>query len=288
MTQLPVIPPDVPTGDNTVLGWHDRCARLYEYSALRGLVAPGTSAALQFGSLIHAGLEAWYRTRDPNKALAAIRDFEDFEEIPDEFRTRGRALVTIAEYIDWWGENELWWGKDVLFTETPFTIRDATGFRYGGRIDLIVMYHGKPWVVDHKTTSRGGSSWWNQFEISPQMAGYVWAGAQLHGEPIAGVIINRLLIHKNKKPASEQFQRKAFYFEEYKLEEWKQAKIEQYHLIKQQQDAGHFPMRTRACVEKYGTCQFHQICTTKPELRERLIESHYVVKPWDWMKGERV
>lgn len=286
--KLPVIPAEVATADNTTLSWHDRCPRLYEYSAIRGLRSRGSaSAALQFGSILHEGLEAWYRTHDLEQALIAIRDYERFEEIPGEYRTRGRALVTIAEYIEWWGDNSLWWGDNVIFTETPFTLEDDDGFRYGGKIDLIVEYHGKPWLVDHKSTSRGGSSWWSQFKIAPQLMGYVWAGSLLHGEPLAGVIINRLLIHKNKKPPHEQFDRKAFYISPSQVEEWRRGKIEQYHIIKQQKENGFFPMRSRNCMEKYGLCQFHEVCTTKNvEARERILESQFEVDPWDWMTLE--
>lgn len=285
--QLPVIPSNVPTADNTVLSWHDRCPQLYEYAALRGLTSPGTSAALQFGSILHAGLEAWYRTHDARAALEAVRDYQDFEEIPGEYRTRGRALSTIAEHIEWWGENTDWWGDEVLFTESPFTLEDSDGFRYGGRIDLIVMYHGKPWIVDHKSTSRGGNSYWTQFELNPQLAGYVWAGSLLHGEPIAGVIVNRMVVHANKKPASEMFERRAFLYSQQKIDDWRRSKIAQYHEMQKHLESGYYPRRTRNCVEKFGTCQFHDICTTdKLEDREMLIERNYIVKPWDWMEVE--
>lgn len=288
--QLPVIPPHVSTADNTVLSWHERCPKLYEYAALRGLrrksaeTGAGESPPLQFGSILHAGLETWYRTHNANMALATVRDYKNFHEYPEEYRTRGRALVTIAEYIDWWGQNTLWWGDEVIFTETPFILEDSMGFRYGGRIDLIVDYHGKPWVVDHKSTSRGGNDWWNQFKISPQMIGYVWAASLLHGEPVAGVIINRLVVNKTKKPAHEQFERRAFYIYPEQVEEWRRAKIEQYHDIGRQLTNGYFPMRTRNCVEKFGTCEYHAICTTRHEEdREKQLTALYEEAPWDWM-----
>lgn len=282
-----MIPEHVPTGDNTSLSWHDRCPRLYHYTVRRGLRSKGTKSALQFGSLLHEGLEAWYRTRSLEAALQAVKDYQDFEEFPGEYRTRGRAMVTISEYIEWWGMNTSWWGEDVLFTETPFTLEGPDGFRYGGKIDLIVLYHGRPWIVDHKSTSRGGAGWWTEYKNSPQMAGYVWAGSLLHGEPIAGVIINRLLIHKNKKQPSEQFARQAFLYPPEKVEEWKASKIQQYQEIGVHIDQDYFPPRMRNCVEKYGPCQFFDVCTTaKEEDREKLLARNFVNDPWDWMEAE--
>ena len=116
------------------------------------------------------------------------------------------------------------------------------------------------------------------------MMGYVWAAGLLHGEPIAGVIINRLLLHKNKKSPAEQFERRAFNLYPEQIEEWRKGRILDYHDIARHQAADFWPMRTRNCSEKFGLCQFHKICTTNSVIdREKQLEAEFIEEPWDWM-----
>lgn len=257
-----------------------RCPRLYYYRHILGLVSAGVSPALQFGSLLHAALEVWYTTRDPVATLTAVDEYEDFTEPDDDHRTRGRARVTIAEYIELFHEESL----QMLLTETPFDLEDSDGFRYGGVMDGLVMWHGKLWALDHKSTARGGETFWDQFFMSPQMTGYTWAASSLHGKKVMGALVNQILIHRNKKPAHEQFNRRSFMYSEGQIAEWKDQVCHNYRLIHQCQQADHFPTQWHGCVNKYGKCAFYNVCRSPEKSRPALLEKDFVHNPWHWDK----
>lgn len=237
---------------------------------------------------MHAGLAKWYETRDPKAALDAIANYHDWRDPEDDdFRTQGRALTTMAEYIAYYGNEENWFGNDVLLTETPFELRDEQGFRYGGRIDLIVKWHGEPWVLDHKTTSRyGGEQYYDQYRNSPQMTGYAWGGSALHGQPVKGVIVNVIVIHKIPKPAEQMFHRRPLLYDPRKVDEWRSMRVEAYNEIAEATARDYYRPRWDNCVNKYGKCQFFDICTLPAESRERALEQDFIQEEWNWMMEE--
>jgi len=300
---LPVVSASLSTHDNTMFSWWNDCHWKYYLKAYLGLRKIKKAPALSWGGLMHDGLADWYKSRDPEKALLVINNHPDWQEKEDEietddsivfdqkpdFRTKARALTKMAEYMQHWGVEENW---EILLTETPFELSEPDGFKYGGKIDLIVRWNGKPWVVDHKTTTRFGTSltqrnnFYRQFENSPQMAGYTWAGTQLHGEPIAGVIINTICIHKIAKPAEIQMDRRAILFSEEKIAEWKAMRIEEYREIEEAISRDVFRPRWDSCVGKYGPCSFQHVCKLPAASRQRTIDLDFEVNPWNWMEEE--
>ena len=282
--KLPVIPPEVPTHDNTMMSDWARCPFLYNVRHVLGLRRPGTSAALQYGSALHAGLAVWYEEWDPVKAAEAIINYTPWEVIPDDFRTKERAVAKFADYVQHYGEEESWFGgrAGTILTETAFDIEDDDGFRWGGRIDYLPLYHGKPWVLDHKTTARFSSGYFDQFYHSPQMSGYVWAGGKLHGQTVAGVIINCIVTHKVPKTAEQQLHRRPILYDEWKLSEWKEAMIQNYHAIAEARASNNFPRNRYNCINKYGHCPLFDICKIPERNREDMMERELIHDPWKW------
>lgn len=302
MLKAPVIPADIRTHDNTMFQWWNDCPRKYYFCSQLGLRKKTKAPALSWGGLMHDGLAEWYKTRDPDKTLEVIDKHPDWQDEPDaldeegvfldeapDFRTKARALQKMTEYMLFWKDDPGW---EILLTETPFELTEPDGFRYGGKIDLIVEWNGKPWVVDHKTTTRFGSTqaqrnrFYQQFEQSPQMGGYTWAGSLLHGKPLAGVIINVICIHKNPKPPEIQMNRRAIVFDEAKVAEWKQMRIEEYREISQALEEDNFRPRWDNCVGKYGPCPFYNVCSLPEASRKRVLDLDFEVHPWNWMEEE--
>ena len=275
---LPVIP-DIDTHDNTKLSAFKKCRRFYYFRHVRHLVSKhGSSAALEFGKLLHRGLEIWYKTRDPRAALEAIEAFP-FNEPVDDYRTRGRALLVIARFIENYGiEKDL----DILFTETSFNLEDEEGFRYGGRCDLGYKDNSGVWVEDFKSTSMDRHGYFQEWEVSAQMGGYAWGGSQLHGAPIKGIVLHRLLVRKN----DEAFLRRPILYPEWKMVEWREQTIITYHQIAEAFEKESFPPNWDACSGKYGFCPFHKVCKAAPGVRGKLLNSEFKEEPWDWQEDD--
>lgn len=282
--QLPVIPASVPTHDNTMFSWLDRCGRLYETMAINGQRPSVRAVALDFGSFIHEGLAEWYRTIDPLLVSKKL-DSLPYEDPIDDHRTRGRAINTLAEYINHYGADTERFGR-ILLTETATEVEDANGFRYGGKLDLVVLHHNEPWVVDHKTTSVGGDVWWDEWRLSPQMIGYVWLASQLVGAQIRGVIVNRIIVGKNVRSPSETFNWRPFLIRPELIEEWYASRIKSYKRVAQLKTDGYYPPNFAGCVGRYGKCPQFNVCVLPQESRDRALSQDFHLEPWDWRKTD--
>jgi len=125
----------------------NKCPRLYQLKHIEGWRSKGTSPALSFGELCHLGLAVWYETKDRDAAIQAMFDM-DYPSVEGDYRTKERAILTIVEYIAHYETDEHW---HIHQTETPFEVRDSQGFRWSGKMDLLVEWNDRLWVVDHKT-----------------------------------------------------------------------------------------------------------------------------------------
>lgn len=284
---LPVLQPpsDIEIHDNTMLDWHARCPFLYWIRAVRGLSPRIVAQPLSFGSLLHDGLAEYYIALNEGddwmtageRAIRVIQAME-YDDPVDGHRTKQRAALVMVEYIEEYKEDSDF--REILFTETPFRITDDNGFGYGGRIDLIVKaYGGQIWEVDHKTSSWFGSTYFEQFKSAPQFCGYTWAGTQLHGKPLAGVIVNNITIRKTGKT---EFHREPLRYPEWMVEEWYEDTIRRLHNIKRDIDDEYFERRRYNCRNKYGKCDAWSVCHGLPENTEKLLASYFVDHKWNW------
>jgi hypothetical protein len=129
---------------------------------------------------------------------------------------------------------------------------------------------GALWIIDHKTASKTGSSWWSQYYVDKQVTSLIWAVPE-----VKGVIINAV-----KPTKTEPFERQGFSrlpwqlkdFErqlKYEIEQMKDAEaavkvVKESASATKEEDLGEvlaefFPQRTQHC-HKYGTCVFLPNC----------------------------
>lgn len=284
------------THDNTMATAFERCPRLYHITYNLNLVHRLRSAALDFGSLVHLGLSIWYShfnkpgaTRD-SALLAAIEAMSkaDYQDVGEDFRTRERAILTMAEYADYYGwlERTQGWNLKVILTETAFDTVDEQGLPWGGKMDLVVEWRGDLYILDHKTTSRKGDDYFQQFVPDTQTGGYVKYGSLLAGRPIVGVIINNITVHKNKKPPKDQFDRRPFSYPDFYIREWEEQIKDHYRQVAYCEEHNVWRPRWQSCTNKYGKCPAFYICRTAPENRGDELSKNFVERTWDWRSVE--
>src|ERR1035437_2374952 len=227
---LPLLDGDTLLIDNSSLEHFTTCPRSAEYSICRRRKPAGERSPLRFGGIIHKVVEARYRAGEPMyaqspaveavmKAIATV-EFAAWTPPEDDYRNFGTALAFIREF----GLAYPFESFDVVkfpdgrpFIEVPFALplgdlEGADGktihLIWTGRIDLAYTINGSLYVMDHKTTSIMGPSYFTQFEIAHQLYGYAWAAEQLFGTPVTGVVINALGIRKPSKTGKPfEFQR---------------------------------------------------------------------------------
>lgn len=185
-----------------------------------------TNKNLEFGTAIHAGLEAYY---DPQtwalphdvitrnaiaKFIATNKQQRDLapsllEEDYDERQELGIGMLKF--YCSWAKDVDSFYPVAVEHDfEVPIPVPDAVvvppdfdcdadgnlmyqGFPvvYQGTIDLVVVdFQGRTWIVDHKTRKSFGDTTWT--DIDSQASSYAWALQVMQDIRVEGVIFNEL------------------------------------------------------------------------------------------------
>lgn len=299
--------------DNTTLETFTTCPRAAQYYFCLKRQTTRERSALKFGQIIHSALEARYLAASPMHAqspavegvmLATVeRAFADWSPPEDDFRNHSFAVELINRY----GVTYPFESFQVLrlpdgrpFVEVPFAIplgeiaindtllvRDVASGEvalrhvgtikvlWTGKIDLAYESNGQRYIMDHKTTSMMGPSFFSEFELSHQTHGYVWAAESILGQPFTGYTINALATRKPTKTGkSLEFERKVYTVHRGLLTEWQTDCM---HIVAdciEMVRRGYMPKHTKWCVGKYGQCQFHAVCSLPtPEHRDLMLHS---------------
>jgi len=157
--------------------------------------------------------------------------------------------------------------------------RSLEPIEYGGIIDLLASFNNNTYVVDHKTTSRMGDSYFLQFKPDNQMTGYIWAAGELAGRPAAGALINAVGIYKSQ---ATKFERQLTTRSAQDIERWRRDLHRVCIEIKTNEQDGVWPMRSKACT-LYGRCEFHNVHSISDhESQLKILEQQFVKRVWDY------
>jgi hypothetical protein len=183
----------LPLLTNSEMRTFRRCPREHHYSYRLGYRPVKRADALRFGSLIHTGLEVWWKTTDLDAALRAMKAEES-----DPFELAKAEAMLMGYHARWIAEP-----LDVLAVESQFecalthptTGQASTTARLGGKVDAVARTpDGKVWLVEHKSTSEdveAGSGYWKRLRLDSQVATY-FVGARSLGFDVAGCLYDVL------------------------------------------------------------------------------------------------
>lgn len=153
--------------------------------------------ALRFGTLIHLGLEAWWKASGDRlqaalDAISAVEDLDPFDRV--------KAEVMLHGYHFRWCDEPY----EVLAVEAhfecelvnPTTGRPSQTWRLGGKLDVIVrcLRTGHVLIIEHKTSSEDitpGSPYWRRLRMDSQVSTY-YEGAQALGYDVRGCLYDVL------------------------------------------------------------------------------------------------
>lgn len=140
---------------------------------------------------------------------------------------------------------------------------------YTGRIDLILRDSNLLWVVDHKTSSRGGNEFVEAFRHSLQTRGYTWAAQKVLGQPVTGLIMNALVI---KPPTVKLFNntelsRHSYFYSQDNLVEWQDNMTAIVSDFIAMLVRGYFPQYARSFKSPCAGCGYFDNCALPREQR---------------------
>ena len=164
---------------------------------------------------------------------------------------------------------------DIYVRSGPPTLRTVPfiNILWTGRIDMAYSYSGGNYIMDHKSSSIATNM--AEFEIAHQFYGYVWATEQILGQPINGIVINRIVVRKPTRTGEPfSFERKLISVQRGLVDEWVTDCLHIVADFVEMVRRSYMPKHTAWCVGKFGTCQFHQVCSLDSnDQREILLGS---------------
>lgn len=182
-----------------------QCQRLHHYRYGLGYRPTEDVHALRFGTLVHAGLEAWWLAEGDARldaALAAVQgEADEWDRI--------RAEEVLRGYHFRWGAEPY----EVISIEAEFTSplrnpesgRPSQTWRLGGKVDGIIrdLRDGRVLVLEHKTASGDitpGSEYWRRLRIDGQVSIY-YEGAKALGHDVEGCLYD-VLAKPGQRPSA--------------------------------------------------------------------------------------
>lgn len=284
------------------------CSRKFYWQYIRHLVPKDRQMALSFGSAVHEALNIWYATYQPELALKAFTDAWEGDEVRDDLRTRERGIAILAAYFKKYEVEPFEWLALERSFNLPLEERDCPdcgmAFKYNtqirrsewrcsychspyfvptwsGKIDGIIKWGSQYYVVDHKTSSRLGWTYFAQFRPSVQMTGYVWAAQQMIGKPISGVVINAIGVYKSKM----HFERDISSREPWEVDEFVEEAIYRIEEIRKRDvhNLKEWHPNWTSCGD-WGGCRFRDLCLTHEP--ERLVPLMFDVEIWSPLEGK--
>jgi hypothetical protein len=169
---------------NSRLRIYRECERKHDIMFRQAIRPLREGEALRFGSLLHAGLEAWWRGEGLDGALAAVQvESDPFDRVKAEELLRGYDAHWISPPEDVIGV-EVEFRAPMLNPETGAASRT---WQHAGKIDALIPNV----VIEHKSTSESiaddSDHYWQRLAMDHQISGYV-VGAEALGHEIKATL----------------------------------------------------------------------------------------------------
>jgi len=272
-------PDELPSKDFSEISSYVVCERKWYARHWLNLVPIEMSAAPAFGISMHKAWNEMYKSGWDLDAALAVWNAESFG--PDSLRTQGLGETILRAYHSEYLTQPLKILHNEIQWFLPITRRGMT-FTLHGRIDRIVEYQDRIWCMDHKTTTRLGATYFEQFNPNMQVAFYTKAGAE-YFDDIAGMIIDAAFVGKQQR-----FQRDIIKVNPRELDMQFEEGLEWAVRVLRTEEA------LKACPEEWRTicpramiseacsswagCEYRSLC--RWDFAQAIIDIEYKKEPW--------
>lgn len=192
---------------STSIRRYNRCPKLWSFYHVLNLKPPESilevNEAISIGSCIHECLEVVLKNRITGDNQLELPFHENWKDrllnYPDHISSITEPIIDV--FLD---------HTTILDELRPIeveielysTMRNAENIpiRIGGKIDAIIEYDNKLWVMDHKSSKRMATQ--ETYDLHQQFNIYCWLAMQ-HGFNINGIIVNAIRQPSIKKRKNE-------------------------------------------------------------------------------------
>jgi len=256
------------------------CRQKYYLRHRLNLVPKQTATALTFGGAWHKAMESVWTEKGKGEETL-IKEYGKVEVPLGDKRTLELGKKVLENYLKEKGYNghEFYPNMEVIGSEVSHC-KEFDGVRYCGRMDKVVRWDGSIYVVEHKTASQLGFTFFLQFELNHQIDGYIYLCADKYGE-CAGVLVDAVLIAKTKFNAMRDTPtRMPGHAERFEAE-----LVDIARNIRWANDNESYPKNKSLC-QYYGECPYRDLCLYHGD--KRVIEARYKKSVWDAKMGKEV
>ena len=284
--------------DSTSLGSLKTCPRYYQLAIVEGWQPRRLSVHLIFGLHYHAALERYDHSKfagasHEEATLVATRyaleaTWENNRPwiSDDPYKNRFTLVRSIVWYLDQFADDSIETirlanGKPAVELsfrfETDYFAPDGQTYMLCGHLDRLGEFNGKKYVVDRKTSKSAISSdFFDKFNPDNQMTLYTLAANIVYSMPVEGVIIDGAQV----AVGFSRFQRGLVTRHKSQLDEWYGELSYWFGAAEHFARLGHWPQNDKACGN-YGGCQFRNICSKSPSVREEWLSASFTKRVWD-------
>lgn len=177
------------------LATFNRCQRLHDIEYTRGYRTLSPRELADFGSLFHAGLDAWWLAYKDgagmialSNAIAAMIAYRHANETAIDDAAAAKAEILMKAYDVRWTSSMAEW--DVIGIEVQFVavLPGRKRLRVAGKLDKLLRKRadGSIWFVEHKTTGAdltAGATYWQRLRMDPQVSIYHFGCRELGYDP---------------------------------------------------------------------------------------------------------
>lgn len=286
-----------------------KCPRLFQYTEVDRKTAVAAKAGANFGSTIHRGLETRYKlcgtepVDSASELLINVAMDEWLRENPQpetDFRNYGHAEKMLRVYNSIYRKEAFkilknTAGKPIIEASFALPLGSVQNIPiiYCGKIDLGIEDNNGIWSQDHKTAFQFGDTFDKQMSMDGGQLGYCWALGQFTGKQPQGYIIDAIRVRRPKRDDefsdngcidATDFKRTPYFVSQDMLDEWKEDVLSLICNIINMHDRNYYPRFRANCTNKFGVCEFYDVCSTPVEQRERLLNSG-MYEENTWTKG---
>jgi PD-(D/E)XK nuclease superfamily len=254
------------------------CRKAYDYRYNQMLTHENKSVNMSFGSTIHDGIAAWYKTHDIAAVVNAMEQTSAELKLPDNEvdpkHSLQRARDVMMKYIDRYKDNDI----NVLAVEVPFLVEVETKtkpFLFAGTIDGLAEMiddenNNRLYILENKTTSRMGTSYLKGYRPNNQITAYWWALTKYMDRPIYGAILNIIYLLTKETSFIRNTTRRA----QWELDRWEDDLRKIVEDIRMAVNDNRFYLNTSQCAVM-GLCPYHTLCNTDPGNLANFIAAEY-------------